>query len=646
MRLLFDNKEAFMGGIDGPGPVHGRRIARRTVVIGWAADAHRKAVAALAGSLLILGIGALSLASPAAAQPSTWTIASSPNTSASQTNDLYGVSCASASSCVAVGSYKGAVYFQTLIETFDGTTWSIVPSPNTSTSQSNQLGGVSCASATWCVAVGSYNNGSHDQTLIETFDGSTWSIASSPNASTSQNNQLNAVSCASATSCVAVGSASNGTADQTLIETLSGTTWTIASSPDTSGSHANDLFGVSCATATSCVAVGSASIPVGGGTVLQTLIESLSGSTWSIAASPNTSTSQNNELDAVSCSSAASCVAVGDYEGPTTNQTLVETFDGGSWNITSSPNTSASENNFLYGVSCTSASSCVAVGIHETPYQQTLVETFDGSAWSVVSSPNTSTVLYNDLFAASCPSSGPCVAVGDAANGAVRQTLIETGAGPIPHALTNGGYTMVGSEGGIFAFGNAHYYGSLPGLGIHVSDIVGIIGTHDGGGYTMVGSDGGIFAFGDAQFHGSLPGLGIHVGNIKGVASPDSGGYTLVGWDGGVFAFGDAQYHGSLPGSGVHVNNIEGLVTPDAGGYTMVGSDGGAFAFGDAQYLGSLPGLGVAADDIVGLAAPDAGGYWIAGSDGGIFAFGDAQYHGSLPGLGIHVNNIVGLIGS
>jgi hypothetical protein len=73
---------------------------------------------------------------------------------------------------------------------------------------------------------------------------------------------------------------------------------------------------------------------------------------------------------------------------------------------------------------------------------------------------------------------------------------------------------MVGADGGVFAFGDAGFVGSLPGLHIHVNDVVGVVATPDGKGYWMVGSDGGVFAFGDAGFVGSIPGLGIRVSNI------------------------------------------------------------------------------------------------------------------------------------
>jgi hypothetical protein len=76
---------------------------------------------------------------------------------------------------------------------------------------------------------------------------------------------------------------------------------------------------------------------------------------------------------------------------------------------------------------------------------------------------------------------------------------------------------MIGKDGGVFAFGDAGFVGSLPGIGVHLADIVAVVPTSDSKGYWMVGSDGGVFAFGDAGFVGSLPGIGVHVNNIVAV---------------------------------------------------------------------------------------------------------------------------------
>ena len=209
------------------------------------------------------------------------------------------------------------------------------------------------------------------------------------------------------------------------------------------------------------------------------------------------------------------------------------------------------------------------------------------------------------------------------------------------------GYWMVGSDGGLFAFGGAGFMGSLPGMGLHVNNIAAVVPTHDGGGYWMIGSDGGVFAFGDATFAGSLPGIRVSVNDIVGaVPTADGGGYWMVGSDGGVFAFGDAPYRGSLPGQRVQVTDIRAVVpTADEGGYWMIGSDGGVFAFGDARFAGSLPGIGVHVNDIVAaVPASDGGGYLMVGADGGVFAFGDASYQGSLPELGAQVDDIRGMV--
>jgi hypothetical protein len=77
----------------------------------------------------------------------------------------------------------------------------------------------------------------------------------------------------------------------------------------------------------------------------------------------------------------------------------------------------------------------------------------------------------------------------------------------------------VGKDGGVFAFGDAVYSGSLPGNNVHVSDIVGISANPAGGGYWLVGTDGGAFGFGSASDLGSLPALNIHVSNIVGITA-------------------------------------------------------------------------------------------------------------------------------
>ena len=154
--------------------------------------------------------------------------------------------------------------------------------------------------------------------------------------------------------------------------------------------------------------------------------------------------------------------------------------------------------------------------------------------------------------------------------------------------------------------------------------------TPDGAGYWLVASDGGIFAFGDAHFYGSMGGKPLNKPIVGIAATPDGAGYWEVASDGGIFAFGDAAFYGSMGGTTLSAPVVGIAVTPDGGGYWEVASDGGIFAFGDAQFYGSMGGKPLN-KPIVGIAVtPDGGGYWEVASDGGIFAFGDAQFYGSV----------------
>src|SRR5205085_298509 len=137
--------------------------------------------------------------------------------------------------------------------------WSIIPSANTSPTQQNFLNGVTCASASDCWAVGYYNDPGiiENSTLIEHWDGILWSIVTSPNPGTQ--NILNGVTCASASECWAVGYDGPGSGDNpgghSLIEQWNGTSWSIVSSPTITGAL-NDLYSVACASASECWAVG------------------------------------------------------------------------------------------------------------------------------------------------------------------------------------------------------------------------------------------------------------------------------------------------------------------------------------------------------------------------------------------------------
>jgi hypothetical protein len=138
------------------------------------------------------------------------------------------------------------------------------------------------------------------------------------------------------------------------------------------------------------------------------------------------------------------------------------------------------------------------------------------------------------------------------------------------------GYWLVAADGGIFAFGNARYYGSTGAMTLN-KPIVGMAVTPDGAGYWLVASDGGIFTFGDAQFYGSTGNLDLDDPIVAMLATPDGHGYWMVASDGGVFAFGDAQFYGSTGGR-ILPAPIAGMI-PVGNGYTLVGQAGGLYPF-------------------------------------------------------------------
>jgi hypothetical protein len=203
------------------------------------------------------------------------------------------------------------------------------------------------------------------------------------------------------------------------------------------------------------------------------------------------------------------------------------------------------------------------------------------------------------------------------------------------------GYWLVASDGGVFAFGDAGFVGSIPGLGLapagttsgkHLNaPIVGMVPSANGQGYFLVGSDGGVFAF-NANFSGSCPALpGGCSGAAVGVAPDASGeGYWLVTATGHVYAFGNAPALGAPGPQSTPITSI--VRTPDGGGYWILDAAGSVFAYGDAIYHGGLAaGAASAANPASTIFADsDGGGYWISTANGTVTPFGDAPNDGSV----------------
>jgi hypothetical protein len=201
---------------------------------------------------------------------------------------------------------------------------------------------------------------------------------------------------------------------------------------------------------------------------------------------------------------------------------------------------------------------------------------------------------------------------------------------PYDQALPDVGYWQVGTDGGIFSFGSAGFFGSTGNLHLN-KPIVGMAATPDGGGYWMVASDGGVFAFGDAGYYGSTGNLHLNKPIVGMASTPDGKGYWLVASDGGIFAFGDASFYGSTGSMSLNRPIVGMAVDAGTGGYWLVASDGGIFAF-HAPFYGSTGNLSLVKPIVSMAAQGDGAGYWMVGSDGGVFSFGNAPYLGAATG--------------
>jgi hypothetical protein len=140
------------------------------------------------------------------------------------------------------------------------------------------------------------------------------------------------------------------------------------------------------------------------------------------------------------------------------------------------------------------------------------------------------------------------------------------------------GYWLVDSDGSVLSFGDAHFYGPTGATSVGAGSvggatgysIVGMAATPDGHGYWLVGADGGVLSFGDAHYYGSTGGKPLHAPIVGMAPTVDGHGYWLVGSDGAVFSFGDAHFFGTAAGKSVAEPVVAISENPEGGGYWLV----------------------------------------------------------------------------
>jgi hypothetical protein len=270
-----------------------------------------------------------------------WALVRVPLPIDSRDASLNSVSCAGPVDCTAVGNMleNSGQPPETLIEQWNGLKWSVVPSPNVAGATVSNLWAVSCVGESGCTAVGdSAASGANTETaLVEREVDSTWTIIPSPGVSGSETS-LQAIDCTTGSECTAGGFTysygANSFTAATLVEREVGGTWTVVPSPDPPDTTYDGFGGVACVTASRCLATGSA----GSATSIDTLAESGVGPRWTIVPSPDES-GPLSALGAISCATAVSCMSVGNHQpGNGTRLPLAEQWDGTSWSVVTTPN--------------------------------------------------------------------------------------------------------------------------------------------------------------------------------------------------------------------------------------------------------------------------------------------------------------------
>ncbi len=248
---------------------------------------------------------------------SEWSLQEVPVPAGTTYGALYSVSCPSGGECVAVGTYKNPEgVFVDYSARWSGGAWSTLLTPNPSAGYSESLlEDVSCPQAALCKAVGWYNpsGGGAAQKVIMAWNGSAWSIQSAAKSE----GYLKGISCTSGEFCLAVGGYG------TVVERWNGSSWSSVTTPTLSEADGGYLSAVSCPTATQCTTVGGAFSKIDG--LSYTLAEDWNGSSWALSATPRESEQAYNELTGVSCRAASRCSAVGDSLAGGDWEPLIET---------------------------------------------------------------------------------------------------------------------------------------------------------------------------------------------------------------------------------------------------------------------------------------------------------------------------------
>ena len=311
--------------------------------------------------------------------------------SPSVNGQLYGIAAISHTDIWAVGysiPSNGPIINSAIIEHWNGTLWSLIPSPQPGNYR-NFLEKVAALSPSNVWAVGAYQNAKGgfqepQKTLIEHWNGTSWHVIASPNPK-AFSTALFGIAALSATNIWSMGVAVDlHGSSKTLIEHWNGTQWSIVSTPDP-GAYSDGLGSVAALSSNDIWSVGSFSSTKFG--LSQTLTEHWDGKQWNVVPSPNIGT-LGDGLESVTAISPQDIWAVGWYayhapDGQEQLATMTDHWNGSQWSVIPSPNPPGGDNT-LHGVTSLATNEVWAVG---TSAVGPIADSWDGHQWNAVPTP-------------------------------------------------------------------------------------------------------------------------------------------------------------------------------------------------------------------------------------------------------------------
>jgi subtilisin family serine protease len=342
---------------------------------------------------------------------SRWSTQTTPNGTGAEHSALYDMACEpeSTSVCTAVGKQTISGTSSPYAQYWNGSAWTNQSAATPEGATAGELQSDHCLSKTSCVSAGSYTTKSGTFSLVESWNGTSWSIQTTPNPAGATETKLNGVSCNVITACIAVGYSNASGKWATAMLGNSGT-WSLQTVPKPAGAISSEFRGVECTSSTSCVAVGVYNTSA---STYWAMAATWNGTVWSLQTVPKPpAEAKRSVLQDVSCSSGTACTAVGGlFNSSFVQETFVVRWNGTSWTQQTSPNPTGSTNSVLQNVSCSGSSACVAVGDWLSGTWRPMAQDWNGTTWSLEFSPRPYGATFGLLEGVSCRST-TCLGVG------------------------------------------------------------------------------------------------------------------------------------------------------------------------------------------------------------------------------------------